>query len=313
MDNHYEVKVNKIEQVTNHIKTFTFSSSILPQFGAGAHITLHLPMGARQYSLITDPLDMKNEYVIAVKNLGNNGGSAFLHQDVREGDVLEVSGPNNYFPLHLEANHHVFFAAGIGITPFLSMMAYLTMLGKSFELHYVASSREDCAFYSELMARYSEATTFYFMPRSEKVNRIREALMNRKVGTHVYVCGPESFMNMVVDATNELQYPKSVVHLERFSPVTISEASESFTVSVNGYDERIEVGGEQSLLEALHDNGISVPYACRMGICGSCEVQVCEGNVVHRDTFLTDEEKREKMLSCVSRGVGHLSISIGVE
>lgn len=312
MNDRYQLSVENIERVTSEIKTFTFSSKkiILPQFGAGAHLILHLPIGDRQYSLINNPVEMKGEYEIAVKNVGSeNGGSRYLHEQIEIGDTVEVSGPDNYFPVHLEAKHHVFFAAGIGITPFLSMMSYLTMLGNSFELHYAASNEESCAFYNEITENYAKQTSFYFLPRKEKVKKLKEALMNRKIGTHVYMCGPRLFMETLVDTTKELQYPQSVVHEERFRPATMIENPDPFRVIVNGRGPLI-VEENESLLQALLNEGYSISYACRMGICGSCEVRICNGKVLHSDSFLTGEEKKDKLLSCVSRGVGEIAIVV---
>ncbi|MCA0988587.1 PDR/VanB family oxidoreductase [Guptibacillus algicola] len=312
MNDRYVVRVEKMEQVTPTIKAFTLSSNTatLEQFGAGAHLTLHLPMGNRQYSLINNPLDMKNEYKIAVKNLGSEqGGSRYLHEQLEVGDIIEVSGPDNYFPVHLEAQHYLFFAAGIGITPFLSMMSYLSTLGKTFELHYAAPHVENCPFHEEITNKYSKQAYVYLGSREEKRKKLKEALRNRKVGTHVYMCGPKSFMEMLNDSTKELHFPQRVVHEERFRPALVIRDPKPFCVSVNGKD-LVFVKENESLLERLRNEGYSIPYACRMGICGSCEVTLCEGEVLHSDSFLTEQEKKSKMLSCVSRGVGDIAIDV---
>ncbi|WP_377890939.1 PDR/VanB family oxidoreductase [Alkalihalobacillus sp. R86527] len=311
MTDRYRLTITHIEQVTADSKKFTLTSlnGNLPPFGAGAHLTLHLPMGDRQYSLITNPLDLGREYTIAVKNLKNHhGGSTYLH-GLQIGDAVVASGPDNYFPIRLEAQHHVFFAGGIGITPFLSMMSYLSTLGKTFELHYAASNVETCPFYEEVMNKYSDITTFYFESRNEKRRKLKDALRNRTVGTHVYMCGPQPFMEMLVDTTKELHYPHRVVHEERFRPAGKIEDPKPFRVMVNGSDQFI-VKENESLLQRLRNEGYSISYACRMGICGSCEVTLCEGEVLHSDSFLTKEEKKSKMLSCVSRGLGNIEISV---
>lgn len=312
MNRFYEVKVQKVDKLTSDIKRFTFISERtgLPSFGAGSHISLHLPMGTRQYSLINNPLDMKNEYVIAVKKSGQQeGASSYLHENIQEGDLVKVSPPHNYFPLRLEAKHHVFFAAGIGITPFWSMMAYLTSLGESFELHYVASSEDDCPFYNEMNDMYPNQIIYYFMSRDSKNKKLKGALKSLKVGTHIYICGPPSFMNFIVDHCIELGYPKKYIHEERFKPATAKEKPQPFMVTVNT-KQSIQVDKDQSLLDALHKADIPLSFACRIGICGSCEVKVCNGVVLHNDTFLTDNEKQDKMLACVSRGINHISIAV---
>jgi dimethylamine monooxygenase subunit B len=57
------------------------------------------------------------------------------------------------------------------------------------------------------------------------------------------------------------------------------------------------------LLEALLNNGIKAPYSCRVGRCGTCELQVLEGKIAHYDSFLSEEQKQSqsRILTCVSR------------
>jgi ferredoxin len=56
-------------------------------------------------------------------------------------------------------------------------------------------------------------------------------------------------------------------------------------------------------LDALDDAGVPVPSSCREGTCGTCETTVLEGEVEHRDSILTDEERTSgnTMMVCVSR------------
>ena len=125
-----EVRVKKINEETSMIKRFTLQAvndSKLPPFSGGSHITTFLPLPSgtleRQYSIF----NLSSEpglFEIAVRLAeGSTGGSRYWHQNIQVGDVLTVSYPKNYFPLSFQAKHHVFYAAGIGITPFLSMMA----------------------------------------------------------------------------------------------------------------------------------------------------------------------------------------------
>lgn len=65
----------------------------------------------------------------------------------------------------------------------------------------------------------------------------------------------------------------------------------------------IEVPASQSLLDALLEAGIEVPYSCCMGICGTCETVVLDGVPDHRDQLLSAEERAAglTMLLCCSR------------
>ncbi|WP_221563749.1 PDR/VanB family oxidoreductase [Alkalihalobacillus sp. TS-13] len=305
--------VEKIEKETDTITTFTLTSEdfVLPQFGAGSHITVHLPMGRRQYSLVNNPLEMNNEYRIAVKKISaQHGGSGFMHECVREGDTLTISTPDNFLPLKTEAKHHVFFAGGIGITPFMSMMAYLKEIGHSFELHYAARSEKECAFYHHIQHHYQDAVSCFFMDREEKTKRLQQAMQNRTMGTHMYICGPQPFMNMLVDYAHELGYPNKVIHEERFQPASVIENPQPFSVTVTKSEKTFQVKSDQTLLDALNEQRIDVPFNCRMGVCGTCEVGVEAGEILHCESFLTEEEKEDKMLTCVSRGVDHIKLDL---
>jgi len=217
---------------------------------------------------------------------------------MKEGDTLRVGFPQNHFPLSFKAKHHVFYAAGIGITPFMSMMAELKEEGRTFELHYAAKSREACPFYSFLSETYPEQTHFYF---SQEKRLTDTSLWEHRVGTHVYFCGPPSFIEKFTRSALEIGYPSSSVHYERFTPPQ-SLTRRRFKVELtNG--QIVHVSEKETLLEALLESGIKAPYSCRAGRCGTCELKVLEGKVDHADSFLNEEERNDhrSILSCVSR------------
>ncbi|WP_338083041.1 PDR/VanB family oxidoreductase [Bacillus tianshenii] len=314
MEKKLKVIINSIKMETLTVKSFNLVSldgKSLPAFSGGAHIKVFLPDSnlIRHYSLISSP-DDSGSYKIAVALAANSkGGSLYLHREARVGDVLEISYPKNYFPLSYKARHHVFYAAGIGITPFLSMMADLRSRGKSFELHYAAKSEDKCAFSSFLLEYYAKETHFYFSKLGQRLKG--EGLSDHRIGTHVYFCGPDSFISTHIERCKDLGYPASSVHSEHFSPPIIRASSSFIAELSNGIS--ISVPADRSLLDSLHEAGIEVPYSCKMGRCGTCEMRVLEGEVVHQDTFLTEDEKNAHnvIVSCVSRSNTRLRIDLG--
>jgi ferredoxin len=62
------------------------------------------------------------------------------------------------------------------------------------------------------------------------------------------------------------------------------------------------------VLDALRDDGVDMMWDCLRGECGLCAATVVdvEGELDHRDVFLSDEEKDEgrAIITCVSRAVG---------
>ena len=120
--------VDAIHDVARSINLFELKAVAgcqLQAFKAGAHVSVNLPGGyVRQYSLCNNP-EETHRYLLAVLcEPDGRGGSLAFHKDVKEGDMLEVSVPQNHFPLDQRAMHYTLIAGGIGITRLLSM-AYL--------------------------------------------------------------------------------------------------------------------------------------------------------------------------------------------
>src|SRR5262245_22112653 len=87
---------------------------VLPAWTPGAHIDLWLPEQVRQYSLCGDPAERRVYRVAVLREEGSRGGSAYVHETLRPGELVEVGGPRNHFPL-VPAQEYVFVAGGIGI------------------------------------------------------------------------------------------------------------------------------------------------------------------------------------------------------
>lgn len=313
-----KVCVRNIKQETATIKRFTLQAidnNLLPSFSGGSHITTYLPhpLGTleRHYSIFNISTEAGLIEIAVRLSENSTGGSGYWHQSVKIGDILSVSYPKNYFPLSFQAKHHVFYAAGIGITPFLSMMAELTEKNSSFELHYAAKSKEQCAFYEFISKTYPDQCHFYFSNGESNKRLSPTQLLNHRIGTHVYFCGPESMIQDFTYAAKSYGYPSFNIHVERFAPRAKKE-QHAFQVLLKRSDKQIEVPENASLLEVLLQNGIKVPNSCRVGGCGTCEVKVVEGQIVHFDSFLTEAQQCSKqlMLSCVSRGNGRLVLDL---
>lgn len=304
-----EVKVEKIILETPNVKRFRLvptDHELLPAFTGGAHIETTIQTEdisyIRSYSLTSPPTE-RHYYEIAIRlDPNSRGGSAFWHNKVNIGHILKISFPRNHFPLSARGRHHVFYAAGIGITPFLTMIRDLRT-EDTFELHYAAPTKEDCAFYTFLQENYPDQCTFYFS-RSEQPQRLTPSIMiTHRVGTHVYFCGPNEMIKQFRNAAIEFGYQNEAIHFEVFASSFEDLPKHPFNVELVESDVTLEVSEKETLLEALLKAGIDAPYSCKIGGCGSCEIDVLEGDVDHRDVFLTDENKqtRKSILACCSR------------
>lgn len=292
-----EMRVVKIIDESPNIKRFSLSRTDLgplPNYRAGAHISLFLPNGIkRAYSLCDSPKD--DVYQIAVqKARDSKGGSQYMHESVRVGDVLTVIEPSNGFDM-VRDQHHIFVAAGIGITPFIPMIHEAIEHGEKFELHYCVDDIHDYPFKTEL-SEYADHVNIYSMKQPLDINAL---LDHHKRGTHVYSCGSPEFVQLVRDSANH--WHSNNVHFENFSHAAHPDDG-AFTaiVSHKGTELTIEVSEEQTLLEAIRENGLYVDSQCETGTCGRCKVKY-DGEVEHRDTTLSRREREHYMTPCVSR------------
>ncbi|KLL10189.1 PDR/VanB family oxidoreductase [Protofrankia coriariae] len=277
------------------------SGAAIPDWQAGAHIDLLLPEGrARQYSLCGSD----GAWSIAVLNAPDGrGGSAWIHDNIREGDVIQVRGPRNKFPL-AAAQRYVFIAGGIGITPIIAMVRELERReNQNWRLTYGGRSRESMAFLHELEGRGERVT---IAPQDETgLIDIPAALGQPRIGTAVYCCGPEPLLREVDRACRS--WPPGTLHVERFAPVEADDTGDRpFEVVAERSGITVIVPPGVSVLDALADQGIHIATSCGEGVCGTCETKVLAGEVDHRDSLLTEEERTANtvMMVCRSRARG---------
>lgn len=322
--NTLKVSVHAIHEVAEGIREFTLvavDGSQLPAFSGGSHLVVAMPSGARiyrnAYSLLSPPTQ-RHHYRIAVRLQENSrGGSRFMHQQVQVGMVLEVSWPLNLFALSRLAHKQVLVAGGIGITPFMSQIHELLQQGQRssrglsastpgvqapiFELHYAYRSEQHAAYVAELRQLLGDRLICYDQSQGSSLD-LRQLLAQQPLGTHVYTCGPEGMVQALLQHADELGWPPAHVHHEEFLAPAVGQP---FTIKLALSQQQVQVGADQSMLEAMEQAGIDAPYLCRGGACGRCELEVLstDGALEHHDHYLSAEEKQagRKIMPCVSR------------
>ena len=280
----------------------------LPAFTAGAHIDLHLPGGlVRQYSLCGDPADTRRYRLGVLKDPASRGGSQAVHQHLlRDGQAVSISAPRNHFPLIEGAPHSVLMGGGIGVTPMLAMAARLHALGAPFELHYSARSRAQAAFLDELAsAPWAARVQLHFDDEPATALQPQALLKAAPAGTHVYVCGPNGYMDWVLAEAEAAGLPSGQRHREYFSAPTAAPTAGDQPVEIVAQrsGKTVVAAANETLRSALERVGIKVQVSCEQGVCGTCACTVLEGTPEHRDAYLTDEEKadNDQILVCCSR------------
>ncbi|WP_046080354.1 PDR/VanB family oxidoreductase [Halomonas sp. HG01] len=312
---HFELKVTRRIAEAKDVTVLELcdpNGRPLPSFSPGAHLEVKLNGSlVRHYSLLNDSRE-NHRYVIGVGlSAESAGGSSYIHGHVREGDTLTVSSPRNNFPLDTSAERYCFIAGGIGITPILSMVRWCINNGKEWRLFYTTRCRQRAAFYEELqsLGASAEQLNFHFNDEhSGAFLELDDIASQMAPDEHVYCCGPDPLMQNVKRVMTD--HPGEQVHFEWFSApeVPVQESSDDapqdgFDVILRESGRTIRVQQDESILEALEDQGVEVPCSCRAGICRTCETTVISGTPDHRDFVLSEEEKAsgDTMLICVSR------------
>jgi len=288
-------------------------NAALPSWEPGAHIDLLLPSGRiRQYSLCGSPDDVTSYRVAVLLEPVSRGGSTEVHEQLTPGTVVGYYGPSNYFALE-EAPSYLLLAGGIGITPILPMATRLRAEALPFRLVYGARSRERMAFRDEVEALGGDVE---LLAEDEAGRPDLAALLGSVyAGTAVYVCGPAGMLAAVGEAWPARLLPGSL-HFERFSPgdgvdpLSTGLAYGEFFVELARQHKTLRVPANRSILAVVWEAFPEVNYSCTHGSCGRCETRVLEGEPIHRDAWLTREERKanESMMICVGRSKSPLLV-----
>lgn len=272
----------------------------LPPWGPGAHIDLQLiTRHERQYSLCGDPAD-RHGYRIAVQEEPlSRGGSHYIHRFLRVGSRVYARAPRNLFPVD-DARAYLLLAAGIGITPLLSMTRHLERTGADWRMVYAVRHRVDVAFATELDS-FGDRVRVHVSSEKGRLD-LTTPLSEIESGTDVYACGPSGFADALAALRADL--PDGCrLHMERFEPAPrVHRPNEPFTVVCARAGREVPVPADRTMLQALQGDGIDVGGSCLRGVCGSCALRVLDGRPEHRDSLNTHDEATT-VYPCVSRSL----------
>lgn len=313
----FPVTVKKITELTSNVVELFLTpldgSKALPQ--AGSHIDLIVRdrvggVKANSYSLINGPGEDDHFIIAVLKESEHESGSIFLHNNVGQGDVLFAQKKHNKFPLMRNAHKHILVAGGIGITPILSMAKFLLQRDQLFEIHYSAKHASEMPYKEEILKLTEGQAKLYFTREqtSVKIN-FRDILKEPHKNNHLYVCGPESMISDAIEISKKMGWASENIHFEKFKASGQKADRYTFDVKLSNSNKLLKVAANKSLLDTLIENNVKIGFSCKEGLCGSCKVKVLQGDVCHRDSILTDDEKSQGfMCSCVSRSLGKLIV-----
>ncbi|MFI2234886.1 PDR/VanB family oxidoreductase [Streptomyces chrestomyceticus] len=280
----------------------------LPGWEPGAHLDVVLPSGAvRQYSLCGSPADT-GSYTIATRLIEDGrGGSREVHEQLHEGTTVEVRGPRNRFRLE-ECHAYLFIAGGIGITPILPMLRQAESEGVPWRLVYGGRTRASMPFLTEIekLAGAASDRVTVVAEDEDGLPDLAGALADAPPHAAVYCCGPDPLMDAVAELLPQGARGLTL-YTERFAPAAATAPGENaeFEVELRRTGRTVTVPADGSALRAIREQALpNLPYSCEQGFCGTCQQRVLSGEVDHRDELLTDAERDDSMLICVSRARG---------
>jgi ferredoxin-NADP reductase/MOSC domain-containing protein YiiM len=334
--------VTTIEPESRTVSSFQFAApdgTPLPPASPGQYLTLRLqtdtgrPPLLRTYSLSGTP--GAADYRISVKREAHGAGSAYLHDEVRVGQTLDVAAPRGTFILRESDDPVALVSAGVGATPMLAMLHALAERRSSREVWwlYSARNRAEHAFADEtrgLLARLPHARAEYWYSQPEPGDRLGEdftiegrvsaetlgriALPSR---AQVYLCGPQGFMDQVAADLAGLGVDATRIFTEPFGPraaITPGVVGQATPPSPHpppgapGTGPAVSFARSDvttswdpkyaSLLEFAEACAVPVQWSCRTGVCHTCETPLLSGSVGYSPEPLDAPGDGNALLCC---------------
>lgn len=338
----HKLKIANIYKETEDtsVVTFDIPSELQEAFNfrQGQHLTLKADINGedvrRSYSLCSSPID--HAWKVAVKQIPGGKFSTFINESLKAGDQLEVMAPSGTFgvPVSPEGSkNYLFFAAGSGITPVLSMIkTHLAAESNSTcKLFYVNKTAKSIIFKEALEqlrnTYFGRLEIYYFLTKErrdidlfngrfddEKMKVLTKTFIDIPDTSEVFLCGPEKMVNYVSEYLVNAGLPKELVHFELFvtglSEEDIKRAERLAKQNVEGIEVTIVDGGKEfeftmtkdydNILDAALGAGADLPFACKGGVCSTCKCEVIEGSVEMKINYALDEKEvsQNLVLSC---------------
>ena len=335
-----QLRVARVEEESLSVRSFYLENpdgSKLPPPRPGQFLVVRINRAGaapilRSYSLSGDP--RSGVYRISVKRENDGVGSGFLHHNVHEGGVLEVSAPTGNFTLSSTDDPAVLISAGIGATPVLAMLHALASERSAREVWwlYGARSGREHPFAKEadaLLQTIERHRSFIMYSRPESgdqpgtafdarghlgVSTLRE--LNVPQQSEFYLCGPASFLSEMTAALHDYGVPADRIRSEIFGmgealkpgiksgPVKQPHAPSGAagtgpTIAFTRSGISVPWGDRfHSLLELAEACDVPARWACRTGVCHNCECALIGGEVEYDPDPLEPPQKGNLLLCC---------------
>lgn len=344
-----KLRVSHIFKETPDVRTFRlmnplggmFPFSYLPGQFLSITVLANGKAEKRSYTIASSPT--QNDYAeITVKHKEGTGVSDILFNHVQEGDLLDFSGPSGAFTFTgRECKCILLIGAGVGITPLMSVLRYLTDRSWPGDIYllYGNSTPKDIIFKEEfeyLMRRHANLHVVFTVSNPEGTDwggptgHIDKEFIARSVpditSRYVHICGPVPMMEAVKKIMAELGVPKDRIKIEAFGPALgrpepakrpgeaelgkkepgVALSTVRFALS----DKSAPLPSDKTILDVADEIGVEIDNSCRAGICGLCKVKLRSGKVsMEVEDALTPEDKAEDfVLACQAKSTGNIEV-----
>ncbi len=330
-----------VRDETHDVKTFVFEARPprLFRYLPGQFLTFAFQIEGetihRCYTLASSP-GRPYRVSITVKRAPGGPVSTWLHETLRPGMAVSAAGPMGEFTCaHHPAPKQIYFSAGSGITPLMSMARAHQDLGGEADILFLHSARSpaDLIFRDELaqMSRERPALRVVQICENDAPGETWAGERGRLDGAmlaslapdlltrEAFLCGPAPYMASVRALLEEAGFDPGRLHAESFdfadlaapeAPAETAPAAEGFKVTFARTGRTITCAADGFVLAAARREGLRLPASCTRGMCGTCKSRLISGTVAmtHAGGIRQREIDQGLVLLCCSRPTSDLVV-----
>lgn len=315
----------------------------------GQYLNLTLTIGGKQvrrsYTIASSPT--RGAYCeVTIKRKPDGYASCHVHDALEPGSTIDVAAPAGRFVFTgAQAPAVLLLAGGVGITPLMAMVRYLTDTSWGGAITFVVSARreKDLIFREELdflARRFKNLRVVYTLSDAESpawtgargriTAELLQSLVKDLTSLPIYLCGPDPMMEGVRTLLLGLKVPQASILTEAFvspvgeatpgpEPQELAPPAEApghnmtvrlFALSLKKRGASVELTGDQTVLEAAEGAGQDLPFECRSGVCGQCKVKLLRGKVTMpvQDALSAADRASGIILACQARPTEDLEL-----
>ncbi|QEW06831.1 NADH:ubiquinone reductase (Na(+)-transporting) subunit F [Nitrincola iocasae] len=241
----FTATVVSIEDLSPSIKEIRLALDRPMTFQAGQYVNLNLPgvEGSRAFSIANPPSDDRH-IELHVRLVPGGAGTTWLHQSLKPGDELELSGPyGQFFVRKSDAKDVIFIAGGSGLSSPQSMIVDLLEQGDTRQIYLFQGARNLSELYNRerLEALTQQHANFHYIPALNEptavdawtgfIGFVHEAAKDyfdgRFNGHKAYLCGPPPMIDAAISALMQGRVFEADIHMEKFLTAADGAASET--------------------------------------------------------------------------------------